>query len=81
VAPIDRELIATAGSALRDTASLLAGGDARPDIDQLESCRQAAIAQLKDLNSQPPSNSPQPGHFSEAAQIAFHAAGSEPALE
>ena len=39
----DLELIAISSSALRDTASLLAGGDARPDIDELERCR-AAVA-------------------------------------
>jgi hypothetical protein len=61
----DAELVATSSSVLRDTASLLAGGDARPDIDELERCRVAALAGLE-------RSAPQPEHRREAAQISFH---------
>jgi hypothetical protein len=65
-APADRELIAQSSSVLRDTSTLLAGGDARPDIEGLERCRSAALARLED-------SAPQPDRFREAAQISFHA--------
>jgi len=61
----DIELVATSSSVLRDTASLLAGGDARPDVDRLERCRVAAIAQLEHP-------AVQPARRHEAAQISFH---------
>lgn len=62
----DLELIAVSSSVLRDTASLLVGGDGRPDIDELERCRAAVLDQIK--NSTPPR-----GEFRQAAQISFHA--------
>ncbi|HEV3391501.1 MAG TPA: FUSC family protein [Solirubrobacteraceae bacterium] len=64
--PPDLELIAVSSAALRDAASLLAGGDARPDIDELERCRAAVLTQIQ--NSTPP-----PPEFRQAAQISFHA--------
>lgn len=65
-AATDRELVAMTSSVLRDTATLLTGGDAHPDIEELERCRTAALARLEEA---------QPGqdHFREAAQISFHA--------
>jgi Fusaric acid resistance protein-like len=67
--PIDRELVARSGSVLRDTASLLAGSDTRPDIDELERCRLSAVARLEADDAHPP----EPAGFREAAQISFHA--------
>jgi len=64
--PTDRELVASSSSVLRDTASLLAGGDRHPDIDQLDRCRAVTLAQLEEPG-------PQPAHFREAAQVSFHA--------
>ena len=52
--PADRELIAISSSVLRDTATLLAGGDARPDIDGLERCRAAVLARIQDFGPRPP---------------------------
>ncbi len=78
-AAYDRDLVATSSAVLRDTATLLAGGDARPDIDKLERCQVASLAQLRALDPQPPSEPPNPGgrasEFREAAQISFHAHG------
>ena len=62
----DLDLIAASSSALRDTASLLAGGDGRPDVDGLERCRAVVLDQI--LKSTSP-----PGQFQQAAQISFHA--------
>ena len=62
----DLELIAISSSVLRDTASLLAGGHARPDIDELERCRSAVLTQIEN-------SGPRPGEFRQAAQISFHA--------
>ena len=65
----DLELIAVSSSVLRDTASLLAGGDGRPDVDELERCRAAVLAQIN-------KSIPRPGeraNFRQAAQISFHA--------
>ncbi len=64
--PDDRELVETSSSALRDTASLLAGGDARPDVDELDRRRAAALARLQQA-------SPEPAGFREAARVSFHA--------
>ena len=81
----DLELVASSSSVLRDTASVLAGGDARPDIDELERCRGAVLARLEEFGPRPRSprpprptspGPPQPGgraDFREAAQISFHA--------
>jgi len=62
----DRELVAESSSALRDAASLLAGRDARPDIDALERCRTTVLTRIE-------SSTPRTGDFREAAQISFHA--------
>jgi Fusaric acid resistance protein-like len=81
-APWDLELVASSSSVLRDTASLLAGGSARPDIDGLERCRAAALAKIEEPDSLPPDPlppdplPPEPdkrAHFREATQISFHA--------
>ncbi|HUA02751.1 MAG TPA: FUSC family protein [Solirubrobacteraceae bacterium] len=62
----DLELITMSSSVLRDAASLLAGGDARPDVDGLERCRAAVLHQIE--QSTPPR-----GQFRQSAQISFHA--------
>ena len=63
----DLDLIAASSSALRDTASLLAGGDGRPDVDGLERCRAVVLGQI--MKSTSPPGPP----FRQAAQISFHA--------
>jgi uncharacterized membrane protein YccC len=66
--PSDRELIAVSSSVLRDTATLLAGGDASPDIDGLERCRAEVLARIQ-------RSAPQRGgqaDFRQAAEISFH---------
>ncbi len=73
VAPADRELIGSSSSVLRDAATLLAGGDARPDIDGLERCRAEVLARIKDFGPRPSSSHPdRRADFREAAQISFH---------
>jgi uncharacterized membrane protein YccC len=72
VAPADRDLIAISSSVLRDTAALLAGGDARPDIEGLERCRAEVLARIDALDARPPSQAGGPEHLREAAQISFH---------
>jgi len=67
-APSDRELIANSRSVLRDTATLLAGGEARPDIDELERCRAQVLTRIEQSSSQPIGR----GDLREAAQISFH---------
>ena len=62
----DLDLIAASSSALRDTASLLAGGDGRPDVDGLERRRAVVLDEIMKSTSPP-------GHFLQAAQISFHA--------
>lgn len=62
----DRELLATAASLLRDVAAAVAGGDARPDLEQLERLRNESLARLRD------SAPPRPG-FRDAARVSFHA--------
>jgi len=64
----DRELIALSGSVLAATGTLLAGGDARPDVDELERHRTAAVARIVQ-------SSAEPARFREVAQISFHAHG------
>jgi hypothetical protein len=62
----DLDLIAASSSALRDTASVLAGGNGRPDVDGLERCRAVVLREI--MKSASP-----PGQFLQAAQISFHA--------
>jgi uncharacterized membrane protein YccC len=62
----DLALIAISSSVLRDTASLFSGGDARPDIDELERCRAAVLSEIEKSSA--------PGaDFQHVAQISFHA--------
>jgi hypothetical protein len=63
--PPDRELVASSSSVLRATATLLAGGSARPDIDELERRRAEVLARIEQSGSRP-------AHFRDAAQISFH---------
>ena len=65
-APADRELIATSSSVLRDTATLLAGGSASPDVDELERRRTAAIVRFEKSGREQ-------ADLREAAEISFHA--------
>lgn len=66
VSPGTRRLVATTSEVLRDCASLLAGGDARPDVDLLERCQAEAVT---GLDRRPP---PVDGSRA-AAQASFHA--------
>jgi uncharacterized membrane protein YccC len=65
-APAVRRLLATAAGVLRDCATALAGGDARPDVDLLERCQAHAVAGLDG----PPPAAPR---SRESAQVSFHA--------
>jgi uncharacterized membrane protein YccC len=65
-APADRELLAAAAAALRDTASLFAGERSPPDLQRLERCREASLASVGALV-------PAREGFQRDAQIAFHA--------
>lgn len=62
----DRELIAGSASVLRAASTLLAGGDASPDLDGLERQRAAAVTRIEE-------SSAEPARFREVAQISFHA--------
>ena len=62
----ERELLAVGAQVLRDAGTLIAGGDARPDLERLEECRMQSIARLRD---QPPPDA----DLREVAQISFHA--------
>jgi hypothetical protein len=66
--PADRDLIAISSSVLRDTATLLAGGDARPDIDELERCRAEVLARIQQSSAQIDGRA----DFRQAAEISFH---------
>jgi uncharacterized membrane protein YccC len=66
VSPATRRLVATTCGVLRDTSVLLAGGDARPDVELLERCQADAVAGI----DQPP---PARDGSRAAAQTAFHA--------
>jgi uncharacterized membrane protein YccC len=66
VAQADRELLQAAAAVLRDVASLLAGGDARPDLANLERCRAHSRELLGELR-------PEHTGFHETAQVSFHA--------
>ncbi len=70
---VDRELIKASSSVLQETASLLDNGHTRPDVDELERCRVAAVAQLQDLDPPAHPHPPQAVQFREAAEISFHA--------
>jgi uncharacterized membrane protein YccC len=65
----DLELVASASAVLRDTATLLAGGDARPDVDGLERRQAAAVARFEQAGSEPGGRA----SLWDAAQISFHA--------
>jgi uncharacterized membrane protein YccC len=65
--PDERELLEVAANVLRDSGTLLGGGDARPDLERLEQCRVRSIARLH-LKPQT-----QEGHVVEEAQLSFHA--------
>jgi hypothetical protein len=67
----DRELVASSSSALRDVATLLAGGEAHPDVDDLDRRQAAVVARLEEATPGPDGRS----RFREAAQISFHAHG------
>jgi uncharacterized membrane protein YccC len=64
--PVDREMLEASAAVLRDVASLLAGGSARPDLEGLERRRTESLAWLAEL-------SPERDGFREAAQVSFHA--------
>ncbi len=64
--PADREQLGAAAAVLRDVASLLAGGDVRPDLDRLERSRARSLARLGEL-------SPEDAGFRDAARLSFHA--------
>ena len=73
-APCDLDLIASSSSVLRDTATLLAGGEARPAVEELDRRQAAAVAYLEQTDAHSPQR--EPGGrplFREAAQISFHA--------
>jgi hypothetical protein len=73
VDPPDRELIAISSSVLRDTATLLTGGQARPDLDGLERCRVAVLTRIQDSGTRPPTSDPGArADFRQAAEISFH---------
>jgi uncharacterized membrane protein YccC len=64
--PADRELLAAAGTVLRDVSTLLSGGRAEPDLALLEHRRDDSLAALKRL-------SPGDDGFGAAARVSFHA--------
>jgi uncharacterized membrane protein YccC len=67
-APTDeRELLEVAAGVLRDAGTLLAGGDAGPDLERLEECRVRSIAHLHDRRHAAD------GDLVEEAQLSFHA--------
>jgi uncharacterized membrane protein YccC len=61
-----RRLVSTTSGVLRDTSALLAGGDARPDVDLLERCQADAAV---DLDQAPDRRE----GFRKDAQASFHA--------
>jgi uncharacterized membrane protein YccC len=67
-APPARRLLATTSQVLRDVSTLLAGGEARPDVDGLERCQADAVAGL----DHPPAAAPRE-EFRAGAQASFHA--------
>ncbi|HEY4450876.1 MAG TPA: FUSC family protein [Solirubrobacteraceae bacterium] len=65
-ASVDRELLQAAAAVLADTASLMAGGRSRPDLDRLARAREQSLAAVVRLRPERPG-------FHTDAQIAFHA--------
>jgi uncharacterized membrane protein YccC len=49
----DRELLATVAQVMRDTATVLSGGDARPDLAALELARSASAAHMREMADVP----------------------------
>jgi hypothetical protein len=64
--PPARELQMASEAVLRDAATLLAGGEADPDLDRLERSRARCLAWLNEL-------SPERSDFAQDAQLGFHA--------
>ena len=62
----DRELLAASAAVLRDSATLLAGGRATPDLDRLDRARDRSLNWLIGGNADGDG-------FRETAQISFHA--------
>jgi uncharacterized membrane protein YccC len=52
-AAADRELLATVAQVMRDTAAVLSGGDARPDLPALELARGASAAHMREMADAP----------------------------
>jgi uncharacterized membrane protein YccC len=65
-APPERELLRTSAEVLRESGTLLVGGEGRPDLARLNELRQESIAHLQELA--PPS-----AGFEAQARLAFHA--------
>ncbi len=49
----DRELLATVAQVMRDTATVLSGGEARPDLAALEMARSASAAHMREMADVP----------------------------
>jgi hypothetical protein len=49
----DRKLLATVAQVMRDTATVLSGGDARPDLDALEMARSGSAAHMRETADLP----------------------------
>ena len=64
-APADRELLALARTTLREIASLLEGGEGRPDLELLEKSRAHSATQAQLI--------PDGDGFQEAVKLSFHA--------
>ncbi|HEY2770868.1 MAG TPA: FUSC family protein [Solirubrobacteraceae bacterium] len=65
-ADVDRELVTATAAVLRDSGTLLAGGEARPDLERLEELRAASIARIHGLDRER-------ADFDEEARASFHA--------
>jgi hypothetical protein len=63
---IDRELLQAAGAVLRDAGTLLAGGDARPDLERLDALRAQSIDRMRELDRDA-------ADFPDEARVSFHA--------
>jgi hypothetical protein len=62
----ERELLEAAAAVLREVATLLAGGDARPDLDCLERARKRSLVWLAGVSSEG-------SGFDDLARLSFHA--------